>query len=193
LLLNTWWPYILDHPSFASTVPFADLVFPPEDVTPPSAPAGLEGIPLGASQIALAWDEAADNIGVTRYAVYRNGELLRKTPSPFFTDTRLRPGTDYAYAVKACDGSGNTSPTAATVNVRTLAAEPQGALVNGRFEVNPQASAWITDAYRPSAVTYTWEGRGEGRRGTRCVALNASELNDARWARTVTGLVPGAT
>ena len=91
------------------TRPFPDIVFPPEDVMPPSPPSGLTGAALDASRVRLAWTGARDNVGVTRYVVHRDGALLRKTALPQLVDTRLAPGTRYSYLAQACDGSGNVS------------------------------------------------------------------------------------
>jgi hypothetical protein len=194
LLLNTWWPYIFDINRFTSSAPFKDIVFPPEDVTPPEPPASAQGLALGASQVGLSWDEANDNIGVTRYAVYRDGTLVRKTALPFLTDTRLpSPNHSYTYVIKSHDGSGNMSKTGAVVRVTTLATDPQGAVTDGEFEVHPQACGWSTSAFSSSKAQFVWEAPGVGRNSTRCVSIQATIFNDANWTQTITGLTPGAT
>jgi chitodextrinase len=193
LLLNTWWPYIFDINRFKTTCPFPDIVFPPEDVTPPAAPASVAALALGASKIGLSWAEAADNVGVTRYAVYRDGVLLRQSALPYLIDTRLAPNTSHTYLVKSCDGSGNTSTTGAEVRVATLPKDSQGAVLNGGFEVEPLSCGWSTEAFVPSAAVFTWEPVGTGRKGGRCVSISSTRFNDARWMQTLTGLTPGAT
>ena len=125
LLLNTWWPYIYDHNRFGVTRPFPDIVFPPEDITPPSPPSGLTGAALDASRVRLAWTEARDNVGVTRYVVHRDGAFLRKTTLPQLVDTRLAPGTRYSYLVQACDGSGNVSTGVPVVVTTTISSGEQ--------------------------------------------------------------------
>ena len=192
LLLNTWWPYVFDVNRFTNTCPFPDIVFPLEDVTPPEPPTSVGGLALGASRVALCWNEAADNIGVTRYAVFRNGAFLRMTALPYLTDTRLSPNTPYTYCIKSCDGSGNQSPATAPVTITTLPKDSEGALLNGGFEVRPEVTDWATEAFVPSAGLFTWEPPGTGRRGTRCVSITATQFNDARWMQTVSGLTPGA-
>ncbi|MCL5099095.1 MAG: fibronectin type III domain-containing protein [Candidatus Omnitrophica bacterium] len=193
LLLNTWWPYIFDINRFTRSCPFTDIVFPPEDVTPPTAPEAIEGLALGTSRIGLSWSEASDNVGVTRYAVYRNGVLLRKTALPYITDTRLSPSTSYTYLVKSADGSGNVSSNGAQVTVTTLATDRKGSILDGSFELNPQAAGWTSDAMLPSQAQFTWELSGTGRRGSRCLSIASSQFNDARWMQTVTDLTPGST
>jgi hypothetical protein len=194
LLLNTWWPYIFDINRFTTTIPFKDIVFPPEDVTPPDPPAFVQGLALGASRIGLSWNEANDNIGVTRYAVYRDGTLVQKTALPFLTDTRLpSPNHTYTYVINSCDGSGNMSITGAVVRVTTLETDPQGAVIDGEFEVNPQVCGWFTSAFNSSKAQFGWETAGVGRNGTRCVSIQATNFNDANWTQTINGLTPGAT
>jgi len=192
LLLNNWWPYVFDHNRFSTTRPFPDIAFPPEDVTAPSAPSGAIGIALGASKVGLAWNEASDNVGVTRYTVYRDGAFLRKTTLPCLVDTRLSPGTHYTYLIQACDGSGNAS-VATPVALTTLPADSPGTVVNGGFEFNPQASGWLPEAFLPAQASFQWEPSGTGRHGSRCVSIAATSFNDARWVQTVTGLTPGET
>ena len=45
------------------------------DITPPSRPTGLNATVLSDSKIELDWNAATDNIGVTDYLVYRDGEI----------------------------------------------------------------------------------------------------------------------
>jgi len=132
LLLNTWWPYVFDHNRFSNSCPFPDIVFPAEDVTPPASPVSSAGMALGGSKVGLWWAEPADNIGVTSYEVYRDGVFLRKTALPQFIDTRLSPKTRYAYQVKACDGSGNSS-SPVEVPVTTLDSDSPGGVIKRRI------------------------------------------------------------
>ena len=191
LLLNTWWPYVFDHNRFNVTRPFPDIAFPPEDVTSPSTPAGVEILALSDSKIAVAWNPATDNVGVTRYAVYRDGAFLRKTTRTNLTDSRLPPGSSHTYEIMACDGSGNVSAAAAVIG--TTLSSGSALLINGGFEtVPPDASGWSPDAFRPADAQFTWEPAGIGRNGSRSAAITATGFNDARWIQTVDGLVPGA-
>lgn len=192
LILNDWWPYIYDHNRFGTARPFPDIVFPPEDVTPPSAPSGPMGIALGASRIGLAWDEATDNVGVTRYSIYRDGIFLRKTTLPHLVDARLSPATRYKYQVRACDGSGNVSGPV-PIEVTTLAADSPRVLIDGGFEFDPAVAGWQTEAFLSDQAVFQWEPVGMGRHGSRCVSIAATNFNDARWIQTITGLTPGAT
>ncbi len=133
-----------------------------------------------------------DDAGVTRYEVFRDGVLLRKTPVNYLIDTQLSPNTRYSYLIKAYDGSDNAS-AGAEVTAATLGSDPSDAILNGSFEFSPQISGWTTDAFSVSAAEFTWEPLGSGRDGSRCVSIEASSLNDAAWMQTVNGLHPGET
>ena len=192
LILNNWWPYVFDINSFTNSCPAPDIVFPAEDVIAPASPSNVSGLALGASKIGLSWGEPYDDVGVTRYEVYRDGILLRKTPLTYLIDTRLSPGTRYTYQIKACDGSANVSAPA-EVTVTTLDSGNPGSVLNGGFEFSPQITGWSTDAFAASSAQFTWEPLGSGRNGTRCISIEASNLNDASWMQTVSGLRPGET
>jgi len=102
---------------------------PAADTTKPSAPTGLSATASSASQVALSWTAATDNVGVKDYLVYRgaNGAtptLLTTTTSSAatFTDTTVTEQTPYTYQVYAQDAAGNTGPASNTATVTTPAA-----------------------------------------------------------------------
>ena len=78
------------------------------DVTPPSVPTGVNGAPVGSTEIDLSWNASTDNAGgsgVAGYNVFRggskvNGSLVTTTN---FADTGLLPSTQYSYTVSAVD------------------------------------------------------------------------------------------
>lgn len=88
------------------------------DITPPEQAQALRAlgsqIPDADSTnpenaIVLAWSIASDNIGVARYDVFRDNELIARTPFPFFRDTNVVADTSYTYSVVTVDESGNRS------------------------------------------------------------------------------------
>ena len=82
------------------------------DVTPPSVPAGLE-LALGAKSINLSWAASTDNVGVTGYAIYRNGTKIATTTSLAYSNTSVVQGKTYTYSVAAYDAAGNQSAQSA--------------------------------------------------------------------------------
>lgn len=85
------------------------------DEEPPSAPSNLTAS-LGVSGVKLKWDASTDNVGVSRYAVSRDGSEIGTSPTASFTDTSPTPG-QHAYAVYAEDEAGNRSAAAAVTFV----------------------------------------------------------------------------
>lgn len=93
------------------------------DTTPPSVPTGLAATP-SATQVALAWNAASDNIAVTGYTVRRDGVVVGTPTGTTFTDTGVTAGGSYSYTVDAADAAGNHSaqsaPASATVPGSTV-------------------------------------------------------------------------
>jgi phosphatidylinositol-3-phosphatase len=105
---------------------------PAPDITPPSAPGGLTAT-AGDARVALNWNAASDNVGVTGYRVYRRNSdgtwpaaPTASTPAATrtFTDTGLTNGTAYMYRVTAIDAAGNQSVPSATASATPVAPAP---------------------------------------------------------------------
>jgi hypothetical protein len=92
------------------------------DTEAPSAPTDLRAIATSATRVELAWTAAADNVAVTKYAVYRDGILLdTSSAGTTFVDATVIPATTYAYDVKAQDAAGNQSDGSNVATVTTPA------------------------------------------------------------------------
>lgn len=90
------------------------------DNVPPSAPAGLSGIPTGLKVAQLTWQPSTDSgAGVAGYRVYRDGVEIGSTSETSYTATQLAPGMRHAFTVRAFDAAtpSNESPAAAAVQV----------------------------------------------------------------------------
>jgi endonuclease/exonuclease/phosphatase family metal-dependent hydrolase len=92
-----------------------------EDTESPTAPVDLLTTSATATTIALSWNPASDNIGVTAYRIYRDGALLLTSTALVFSDSGLLPDTLYQYSVTALDASSNES-LSSQISVTTLAA-----------------------------------------------------------------------
>ncbi|MEO6086088.1 MAG: glycoside hydrolase family 9 protein [Umezawaea sp.] len=100
----------------------------PSDTTPPSTPANLTASATTATDTALSWSAATDDVGVTGYDVLRapgasGGSFTQvgTATTTSFADTGLSPGSTYRYQVRARDAAGNTSPVSGPVSVTTPA------------------------------------------------------------------------
>ncbi len=85
------------------------------DISPPTSPTLTASGSLGSAS--LSWTTSTDNVGVTRYDVYRSttagftpstSNRIAQPTGTTFTDTGLAPGT-YYYRVAAEDAAGNVS------------------------------------------------------------------------------------
>ncbi|MDX6647555.1 MAG: hypothetical protein QOK40_3282 [Miltoncostaeaceae bacterium] len=91
------------------------------DTTPPAAPTAMSATAVGSTQVSLAWDPAADNVGVTGYRVFRGAAQVGTPTATSFTDIGLSPGTAYSYTVKAVDAAGNVGPASNALAVTSAA------------------------------------------------------------------------
>jgi hypothetical protein len=89
------------------------------DMTPPSAPEGLDATNVTASSLTLSWTPSSDNVGVVSYEVYAGAVLVGSTPTNSRAVPNLAPSTDYAFTVKARDAAGNVSLASQSLVVHT--------------------------------------------------------------------------
>lgn len=100
---------------------------PSGDTTAPTAPAALVATAINESSASLAWTASTDNVGVTGYAVYRDGLKLGTTAVTTYSSGGLACGKTYTYAVEAFDAAGNVSPRA-QASFATAACPPAGSV-----------------------------------------------------------------
>jgi fibronectin type 3 domain-containing protein len=86
------------------------------DTSPPSVPGSLTALVNNSGQVSLAWNASTDNVGVSGYNIYRNGQLLTSVDSSilFYVDTTVQPSTTYTYQVSAFDATTNESAKASS-------------------------------------------------------------------------------
>ncbi|MEV4069112.1 glycosyl hydrolase family 18 protein [Nonomuraea fuscirosea] len=89
------------------------------DTTAPSVPGNLRSTGVTSNSVALAWNAATDNVGVTGYEVYRGGSLITTVTGTTYTNTGLNAGTSYAFTVRARDAAGNRSGESNSVSATT--------------------------------------------------------------------------
>ena len=125
------------------------------DTTPPSAPTNLTASG-GAGQAALSWSASSDNVGVSKYDLYRSttsgftpstSNRIAQPTGTSYTDTGLAAGT-YYYKVAAEDAAGNLSgasneaPASVTGgSISVSITSPTGGAVSGVQTVSATASA----------------------------------------------------
>ncbi len=113
------------------------------DATPPSVPTGLTATPASSTQVKLSWAAATDNIGVTAYKVYINGNLIGSSAGTSPNINGLSASTSYSFAVSACDAAGNCSAQSAAISAITPAATSATATQS----VNDCLFNWLENKY----------------------------------------------
>ncbi len=81
----------------------------------PTAPTNLAAEATETS-IVLSWTASTDNVGVTGYNIYLDGDLIETVSQTNFNITGLSSGTEYTLAVQAFDAAGNKSAKAEIVS-----------------------------------------------------------------------------
>lgn len=90
------------------------------DGEPPAVPMNLIASAVSPFRVKLSWNASSDNIGVTGYNVYQDGDVYRTVEGTFVSATDLKPDTTYCYVVTAYDAAGNESPHSDEACSKTL-------------------------------------------------------------------------
>jgi chitodextrinase len=114
--------------SSITTLPFKDFSAP---TVPANLVASATAIDATTSSVKLAWAAATDNVAVTGYDVYRDGNKIGTTTLTTVTDPSGKNGSANSYTVVAFDAAGNRS-TASGALVVTPVAPDLGISVGGQ-------------------------------------------------------------
>ena len=118
-------PFI-DNPRLATRIwggPDAeDLwgIYSNTDTEAPTAPTNLIASNITTSSIDLSWTAATDNIAVTNYDVFVDGNLTSNTTNTSVSLLNLNSNTTYSITVLAKDAADNESPLSNTITPTTL-------------------------------------------------------------------------
>lgn len=116
----------------------------------PSVPSNLRATDITTFSIDLAWNASTDNVGVSSYDVFVNGDLFGNTSDTQLTITDLNSDTSYSLTVLAKDIADNKSAQSSPLIVSTLAdtsapTVPSGIVISNEttnsFVVSWQASS----------------------------------------------------
>ena len=170
---------------------------PPPDTIAPTAPSNLVGQSVSTSEgisINLSWQASTDNVGVTKYLIYRNGVLVNSVNSPGtkFIDTDINANTTYQYYLKAVDAAGNTSVASPTITVNTGLPDTQAPTAPTNLTSPTQTQTSIALKWNPSTdnvgvTNYRIYKIG----GSRKNSFNTLIATTSSTTYTVTGLTKG--
>ncbi len=93
-----------------------------DDTESPTVPASLSATAASSSSVNLSWSASGDNIGVSGYRIFRDGQEVATSFSASYSDSGLAESTLYTYQVCACDAAGNDSALSSSVSATTLSA-----------------------------------------------------------------------
>jgi chitodextrinase len=125
----------------------------------PSKPMDLTGEPADTS-IVLSWSASTDNVGVTGYIVYLDGDSVNTVTGTEYTLKGLKNDTEYVIEVEAFDAAGNKSDRA-KITQRTVITGV-GTIEENEFKVYPNPfSKYITIEVKTGgdAVLYDMSGK----------------------------------
>ena len=118
-------PFI-DNPRLATRIwggPEAEDIwgiYTNSDTEAPTTPTNLMVSNITTFSVDLSWTASTDNVAVTSYDVYINGNLEVATSNTSITLTNLLSDTNYSFAVLAKDVANNASPLSDPINTKTL-------------------------------------------------------------------------
>ncbi|MBM2822873.1 MAG: Conserved putative secreted protein [Thermoleophilia bacterium] len=151
------------------------------DVSAPTAPTGLTQTDRTVSTMSLAWSASTDNVGVARYAVFRNGAELGSTTGQSYALSGLACATSYEVGVDAVDGAGNRSARAsATLSTASCVTPPpptgdtQPPSTPTNVSVASASTTSITLTWSPSTDNVGVTGYGVYRNGVRAQVVTGT-------------------
>lgn len=89
-----------------------------KDKTAPTAPADLKATAAETS-VSLSWTPSTDDVGVTGYDVFQDGQKVATSTTPNATVGNLAPNSTHTFKVQARDASGKTSGFSNEVSATT--------------------------------------------------------------------------
>jgi len=148
------------------------------DSQAPTIPTNLTATAISPSQIDLLWTASSDNIGVTGYQVYRNGQSVAVTSGTTYADTSAASGTAYTYAVASFDTAGNISSPSIPASGTTAAADitPPSTPTNLQSQNTASSSATIT--WSPSMDNLAVAGYRIFRNGVQVATTSLTSCTD---------------
>src|SRR2546430_10919122 len=123
------------------------------DTQPPTSPKNNHVTGFTETTVSLAWTKSTDNVGVTEYDVFKQGQQIMKVSGTTLTATvaKLTPGTQYVFTIVARDAAGNSSQDSNEATATTKPSNDHTApSVPGNLHSTGQTSSTVTLAWTAS-------------------------------------------
>ncbi len=153
------------------------------DSQAPGAPGNLAYTQPAAGQVRLTWSASTDNVGVTGYDVYANGQLRTSLAGNVLTYTDNQPDSaTVAYYVRARDAAGNVSANSNTVTRTGASGDSQAPTTPGTLSYTQPATGQIRLAWGASTDNVGVTGYHVYANGTLKTTVNALTYTDSQPA-----------
>lgn len=161
------------------------------DPIPPTTPANLIAVSKTDTTAELKWGASVDNVGVSGYDIYVNGNYFGSTTETGMTITGLTAGTTYSITVKAKDLAGNSSTESLPLVLKTSNSKP------GKTDTEPPTKPEKLKFPAKTDTTFDliWQASKDN------VGVTEYEIyvdgvyygSTTKLGKTITGLSPGTT
>jgi hypothetical protein len=129
------------------------------DTQAPTAPGNLSFTEPGTGQIRLTWTASTDNVGVTGYDLYANGQLRTSLGGSVTTYTDTQPAsTSVTYFVRAKDAVGNQSPNSNSVTRGGSSGPGSNLALRKPITASGFVHTFVATNANDDNVTTYWEG-----------------------------------
>ncbi|HEX8629144.1 MAG TPA: ricin-type beta-trefoil lectin domain protein, partial [Catenuloplanes sp.] len=119
------------------------------DTQPPSAPGGLRTAGLTCDSVTLSWAASRDNVGVTGYDIYHDGQQMTSVSgSTLSARLTLVPGAVWGLYVNARDAAGNVSQASPSHTVDVPRCEND--------VIAPSTPTGLAGTASGTSITLTW-------------------------------------
>ncbi|MFF5025353.1 discoidin domain-containing protein [Streptomyces collinus] len=158
------------------------------DTQAPTAPGNLAWTQSG-SDVKLTWQASSDNVKVTGYDIYANGQIVKSVAGDVTTYTDTPPASaTVTYYVKATDAAGNVSTVSNSVT-RTGSSGAGSNLAEGKpIEASSYVYTYVAANANDGRTSTYWESAGGAYPATLTTRLGA----DADLSQVVVRLSPDA-
>ena len=165
------------------------------DVSPPTPPANLQTLlKSDHTGIKLYWNLSLDNVGVSGYAVFRNGSKIASVDNTYYVDTSAARGVGYQYMVRARDAAGNWSGSSntATAMIPAEVAEvtEQPTVVVTNSDVSTTETTSGSDENSSTSTTSSTSGSSSGSSSGSLGTLDLNNLKTQSVKQPITLINP---